>query len=341
MRTDMVVGYYVHHQGSGHTHRALSINLAADFRVTGLSTARRPKGWRGDWVRLPDDAGAMPGADASGGGRLHYAPIGHPGLRTRMASIAAWIDDTAPALIVVDVSVEVAMLARLHGIPVVMMAMPGHRTDPAHRLGYDIAGAIAAPWPAAAGPLWRGTPDDLVKTSYLGAISRFAPVPAPAKPLRRVVVLNGTGGTGPTPRDIEHAAQATPDWDWVHLDRAHGTWVDDPWRLLCSAAVVVSHAGQNAIAEIAAARRPAVVIPQQRPFDEQHTMGRALSRLSWVPARVRPAWPTGREWPGLLAQVSELDGAAWSGWNDGAGAARAATLLGELAKSPQPSVVSA
>ena len=217
-----------------------------------------------------------------------------------MAAIAAWIERTDPAAIITDVSVEVALLARLHGVPAVSMAMPGRRIDAAHRLGYDIADLILAPWPEVAGALWRGTPEDLAKTRYLGAISRFAPVHASAArtPDRRVVVLNGTGGTGPTPADIAAAALATPGWEWVHLDRAYGTWVDDPWPLICSAGVVVSHAGQNAIAEIAAARRPAVVIPQDRPFDEQRTLGRrvdpAVLRSPASSARTGPQPMTGR-----------------------------------------------
>jgi hypothetical protein len=90
-----------------------------------------------------------------------------------------------------------------------------------------------------------------------------------------VVVVNGTGGRGSSAADVAAARLATPGWEWVHLDRAHGTWVDDPWPLLCSASVVVSHAGQNLIAEIAAARRPA-----------------ADSRSRWpaTPER-QPRWP--------------------------------------------------
>lgn len=329
-----VIGYYVHHQGSGHAHRALSISRSSRLPITGLSSAPPPHGWAGDWVRLADDAGGD-ARQVTAGGRLHYVPERHPGLRDRMSTVADWIRRTDPALLVADVSVEVALLARLHGVSVVTMAMPGQRDDPAHRLGYDIAESIAAPWPAAAGALWSATPADLAKACYLGAISRFSPARAdrpPARtdwPRRQVVVLNGTGGAGPTPTDIARAAAATPGWDWIHLDRAHGFWVEDPWPVLCSAAVVVSHAGQNAVAEIAAARRPAVVIPQPRPFAEQQTMAAALTALQ-LPALVRPCWPEPAAWPELLAAAAALDGAAWSRWNDGLGADRAAELLARL-----------
>ncbi|MCW2811230.1 MAG: hypothetical protein JWP61_1688 [Friedmanniella sp.] len=325
-----MIGYYIHHHGSGHLHRALAIQAEVDTPVTGLSTAARPAQWRGPWVQLPDDAGADGTEDLSAHGRLHYVPRGHAGLRDRMAAIAGWIAAHDPRLMVVDVSVEVALLARLHGVPVVTVAQPGGRGDAGHRLGYDISSTILAPWPAEAGPLWEGSPADAVKTRYVGPVARFRdPVGTPLP--RRVVVLNGTGGAGPTAADVSAARAATPEWEWLHLDREHGTWVDDPWPVLCSATVVVSHAGQNAVAEISAARRPAILLPQDRPFGEQYAMARALERLAWAPVRACSRWPTPREWPLLLERVRRLDGASWSRWNDGLGVGRAAALLTRLA----------
>ncbi len=58
-----VVGYYVHHVGSGHRHRAevLAARLAHDgVSVTGLSSLPRPPSWAGEWVRLPPDDGGRP-----------------------------------------------------------------------------------------------------------------------------------------------------------------------------------------------------------------------------------------------------------------------------------------
>lgn len=321
-----VIGYYVHHHGLGHRNRAVSVSQAFDGNLVGLSTLARPSGWVGDWIVLPDDAGAAPGHDATANGRLHYAPLHWPGLATRMAQISDWLATTRPAAVVVDVSVEVGALVRLHGVPVLTMAQPGVRTDPAHLLGYDLATMIIAPWPATVAGLWAATDSALAKTRFVGPICRF-PVahPGPVSD-RRVVVINGAGGPGPTADDVEEARSAAPGWEWIHLDRVHGTWVNDPSRLLASAAVVISHAGQNAIAEIAAVRRPALLIPQDRPFDEQETMAAALCAAN-LPVHVAHAWPTPSMWPALLAQLAGLDGTAWDGWNDGAGAARTAAIL--------------
>ena len=48
---------------------------------------------------------------------------------------------------VIDVSVEVATLLRLLGVPVVVVAMPGERVDAPHTLVYQLADHILAAWP--------------------------------------------------------------------------------------------------------------------------------------------------------------------------------------------------
>lgn len=50
---------------------------------------------------------------------------------------------------------------------------------------------------------------------------------------------------------------------------------------------VVTHADQNALAEVAAVRRPAIVVPRQRPHDEQTTAAAVLDTGRW-PAFVAP-----------------------------------------------------
>jgi glycosyl transferase family 28 len=313
-----MIGYYVHHQGRGHLHRARSVLSHVDSPSTILSSLPGP------WVELPrDDDG--PATDPTAGGRFHWLPVHHAGLRERMGRIARWIEENAPALMVVDVSVEVTVLARSMGVPVVVAAMRGDRTDPAHDLGYAVAHELMAPWPAAfAEPDWRW-PE---KTRYVGAISRFdgrAPMGARTG-RRRVAVLWGAGGTDRAAR----AAPGLPGWDWEWLGTP-GHWISDPWSALCSADVVVTHAGQNAIAEVAAARRPAVVLPQQRPFGEQAATATVLARAGL--AVVRRSWPTAAEWPSVLDEAVELGGDRWAEWSPGDGARRAADMIDELAGS--------
>jgi hypothetical protein len=324
-----VIGYYVHHQGRGHLHRAMAIAAAMDAPVVGLSSLTRPMDWNGHWIQLPRDDDGNRTTDVTAQGQLHWVPERHHGLRTRMAQISSWINEINPDLMIVDVSVEVALLARLHGVPVITVVLPGDRQDPAHELVHSLARRLIGAWPTNARRMVRGLDEDCTRLVRVGAFSRFdqrAPVPVPSTSGgRRVVVLTGSGGVDVTRDQLAAAEQQTPSWEWVILGEA-GTWVDDPWDLLCSAHVVVTHAGENAVAEVAAARRPAVVVPQQRPFQEQDVTAAALAATGCWPVAVFGAFPA-LGWSDLLEFVSGLDGEDWKTWNDRGGAVRAADLI--------------
>jgi hypothetical protein len=256
-----------------------------------------------------------------------------------MAAIAAWVEAARPRALVVDVSVEVVVLVRAMGVPTIVMALPGARDDAPHQLAYRMADALLGPWPPGAGVL-RGGAAWAAKLAEVGAISRFAGrvgegeredagTPAPGR-ARSVLVLSGRGGTALTSADLAAARAATPGWEWTVLGPPGDRWVDDPWRLLRAADVVVTHAGQNAIADVATARRPALVLPQPRPYDEQHATAAALERLGL--ATVLDRWPAPERWPGLLASAHAAGGEAWPAWTlDGAGAARASEAIERVA----------
>lgn len=55
-------------------------------------------------------------------------------------------------------------------------------------------------------------------------------------------------------------------------------WLDEPRRLLTERPTVVSSAGNNAVALAATAGCPLVVVPQERPFDEQMRHAQVLER---------------------------------------------------------------
>ncbi|MFD3695174.1 glycosyltransferase [Streptomyces sp. NPDC058646] len=330
-----MIGYYVHHQGSGHLHRARCIAAHLQGPVTILSSLPEPPAWTGGWVSLPPDGDDAP-VDPTARGRLHWVPLHHPEHRERMGAIAEWIRQERPALFVSDVSVEAATLARLMGTPVVVAAMRGDRGDEAHRLAYDLADALIAPWPQSLPePHWPARWH--AKTLHTGGISRYdgrpRPLPVSGGPPTRkeVVVMLGAGGADITEGQLAEAVRATPDWSWTFLGGPGADWIDDPWPVLCRADVVVTHAGQNAVAECAAARVPAVVIPQDRPHGEQHATARALRAAGL--ATVRDSWPPPHAWTGLLVEATARE-ARWERWSPGDGARRAARLLSDLALRP-------
>lgn len=336
-----MIGYYIHHQGRGHLNRAMAIAAELDQPVTGLSSQPRPAAWVGDWVELARDDESVDPRDVDAQGRLHWVPLHDRGLSDRMARVSQWIAASRPRVIVVDVSVEVALLARLFGIPVVSVALPGVRDDEAHRLGYDISAAIIAAWPQEAEGMISGLSGPARRRlQCVGAISRFGAraherrPPAATDAPRRLLLLGGAGGSSLDTAMIATAREATPDWHWTVLGSRGGRWVEDPWPEICSADVVVTHAGQNALADVAAARRPAIVIPESRPHEEQTTTASVLAGSSRWPALVRWNFPaTG--WPTLLDEALGLDGDLWDGWNDGLGARVAAAVIQrEVAHAP-------
>jgi hypothetical protein len=336
-----MIAYYAHHHGSGHSHQAVAIAAHLTRPVIGLSSRPAPRGWAGPWVQLPNDVGDVNPItdDVTAGGVLHWAPRRHDGLLNRMRLISDALARYRVRLLVADVSVEVSLLARLHGVPVVVMAQPGDRTDPPHRAAYDLAERVLAPWPARTPSGWPRTWRQ--KTDHVGAFCRFDGLrPHHHSPGRQVMVLWGTGGLDVCPAQIQEAAAATPEWAWDVVGppvpgvggppnlRWRG-WLDDVWSALSIADVVVTHAGQNAVAEVAAARRPAVIVPQDRPHGEQRATGDMLVRCG-IEA-VELAWPRSQQWPLLLEQASLRGGGAWGHWSFGDGAERAAAILNQIA----------
>lgn len=327
------VGYYVHHVGHGHLHRALALReelLARGQVVTALSSLPAVAGV--PWVRLPADDDGAPPVDPTAGGRLHWAPLRHAGLRDRTAAISAWITRCRPSVIVSDVSQEVTLLARLHGIPVVSVVQPGRREDPAHVLGFDVAQRLVGFWPSGVRP--AALPAHLAaRVEPLGAMSRFAPGGSGGRdPGGPVVVLGGSGGaTAWTTTELERL-QAAARREVVVLGHG-GDWVDDPDQVLRGASVAVVQAGQNAVAEVAAARVPAVVVPARRPHDEQDATAATLAGGPF-PVVVLPTLRH-HDWPRLLDRVAALDGRAWASWCDGGAARRFADVVLDVVGVPE------
>jgi hypothetical protein len=322
-----VIGYYVHHHGNGHLHRAITVAPHLPEPVAGISSLPRPDAWVGPWIQLPrdDSAPSYAGADVTAQGLLHWVPVGDAGLSGRMAAISAWIDDHAPSAMVVDQSVEVCLLARLHGVPVVAMTAPGRRTDAAHALGFGIASAVVGAWPA--GWSHRMLPGVERDVQAIGAVSRFAVArERPRRAGRRphAVLIAGTGGDGFSRTSIARAQQQSPGWDWTVLSRTLGTWHADPAAVLATADVAVLHPGQNSLAEVAALRLPAIVVPADRPFAEQRTTASVLAD-GW-PAVVVDGVPD-RGWDDLLDEALFLDGEGWAEWCDGGAPTRLANVV--------------
>ncbi|WP_374928373.1 glycosyltransferase [Kytococcus sedentarius] len=330
-----MIGYYVHHVGAGHATRATAVARACAARgqeVVGLSSRPRPDDWPGEWVELPEDttgidhlADPAPHHDVTAGGVLHFAPL-QAGFGPRQQAIAQWVAQRQPRVVAVDVSVEVTAMVRLLGVPVVTVAMPGDRSDAPHRLGYRMARRIVACWPEGAHPDHVVTGPDLAgRTTFVGGVSRFARGVGGGAPRPRDaalgVLLWGHGSDAPGPAELDGLRAADPG---VHWELARDLPPRELWSLLTRAGVVVTHAGQGAVADVATAGAPAVVVAQPRPHDEQASTTRALDRCGV--AATAHGWPGDEAWPELLATARRIGGGAWEGWL-GTGAAGIAEVL--------------
>lgn len=331
------IGYYVHHHGAGHRARAEAIAAAIDWPIVLLGTGLGAAG-----IDLVDDRPASGrfdgiGDTASRPAALHYAPVDHEGVRSRVARIAQWIATERPALMVVDVSVEVAMLARLASVPTVYVRLNGERSDAAHLDAFRGATAIFAPFhrdlEMPSTPAWIRD-----KTRYLPGITAVAQ--HHPRQDDHILIVIGRGGLPGDGTAIAQAARACPDMHWrvigpvtapsdrpANLDLAG--WVDDPASEIASAGLIVGAAGDGLVNAVLAADRPFLCIPEDRPYGEQPATARALHALGAV--IMLETWPSPDQWPTLISQAKALPPHARKRLHDRHGVDTAATWLATMA----------
>ncbi|CAM3180164.1 glycosyltransferase [Paracoccus nototheniae] len=301
-------GYFVHHQGRGHAERCAAIvnALPPDRPVTIFSARDDIFGALPGHVRII----RIPSLFERGGAErdmdqidtpetLHCAPLGWPGIRQAMGTIAAWFAAADPALMICDVSAEIAQLARICSVPHVKILQHGARGDAGHRAAYAGAVGLLAPFAAElAQPDWQDLLPKIHFAPGLGVTAgvlpdrRAARVALGLDPDRPVaLVLSGAGGTGFSQAPLGVAARAFPGWTWLTIGTLqqewHATegrnlickgWVDDPETHIAAADLVVSSTGNTTCAQVMTAGRPWIVVPEWRYFDEQRLKAEALQR---------------------------------------------------------------
>ena len=327
-----LIGWYVHHHGSGHAQRTRQLVRGLNARVHILTSAPDSFGKLPEVERiidLPDDA--LPGDHTSACGTFHYTPMQQPVVQRRMQRISSWMVEAQPDLLVVDLSVEITLLARLFGVPTCVVRLHGKREDTAHVQCYQSAERVLAPFPSCMED--SHTPDWLRhKTSYLGGFSRFDRRELPQEVARRqigyalkaplVVVANGLGGAAHSLAYWERVARRHADKQWLLIGKTPTNlptdlptnlflqgYVTDTFPYLRAADYVVGSAGTNTVMEVAAAKARYISLPEQRPFDEQFCKALTLEKLRV--ALVRCSRPTVGEWAELMAKADSLDPAAW------------------------------
>lgn len=342
--SDRPFGFYAHHHGRGHVSRiaAVCAELGASRCTVATShegaAAVLPTGT--DVVLLPSDVPPTATGDVTAGGVLHWAPE-HPVAAERAHAITGWLRDRHPAVVLVDVSVEVALAVRLAGVPVVVVRLHGDRSDPPHDLAHRIADSLIAPFPDAlehpsTSPWLRD------KTVHAGFVAAGAgrPVRPSGSAGDRVLVVWGQGHPPPSGDLLDAAAATAPARRWemagppcpgVAPRRVrHRGWVPDVGALLDAADVVVGPPGDGLVSDVAAAQARFVAVCEPRPFDEHHFKAAALERTGAAVAV--DGWPAAEAWPGVLARADALDPTVLPAMGTD-GAARIAEHLCDVARS--------
>ncbi|GGB40898.1 hypothetical protein GCM10011380_32940 [Sphingomonas metalli] len=326
-------GYFVHHQGRGHAERCAAIAhalppsrpltifsarddifpaLPGHVEIVRLPSLFEPCGDEPqtmDWVPTPQT--------------LHCAPLGWPGIRRAMATLAAWFDSANPALMICDVSAEVAQLARICSVPHVKILQHGDRDDPGHRAAYDGAAGLLAPYHAAlAQPEWDAAMR--AKTCFAGGLGVDVRMPEREVARQRIgvavdeeviLVLSGGGGEGFAQAPLGVGARARPGARWITIGKVqrdwhatepanieHRGWVEDAADHIAAANLVVASTGNTSCQQILAAGRPWLAVPEWRYFDEQHRKAEALAAAGV--ACVRPHLPSSAQgWTAALAEA--------------------------------------
>ncbi|TMV07429.1 glycosyltransferase [Arenibacterium halophilum] len=349
------IGYFVHHQGRGHAERCASlVNALPTEQEVVIFCARNDifPAMRDNTsvIKVPSlfersgqereglDAVATPET-------LHCAPLGWPGIRRAMATMAQWFDTADPSLMICDVSAEIAQLCRICSVPHVKILQHGDRSDPGHRAAYDGAVGLLAPFASQlAQPDWTETM--LGKTHFAGGLGLRTEAPSKEDARARLgldahqrvaLVLSGGGGSGWSSAPFGVAARALPDWTWITVGAMqvdwHGTegrnlvhkgWIDTVSDHIAAADLVVSSTGNTTCAEVMAVDRPWIVVPEWRYFDEQVEKARALARagvalhLDHMPSsagawRIAVAEAHDRHRPGAQSALINLDAAIEAG----------------------------
>lgn len=330
------VGYFVHHHGHGHAKRCLAIAQQLHPRPVTIFCAKPalfpnlPE--NADVVRIPNFHGKQARSrqlhDQPACQALDCAPVGVSAIRGTGGIIAAWFARQDPALFVVDVSAELALLARICSVPVVKIRMHGDRDDLAHQAAYSACTAMLAPydesleqadWPAHLRQ----------RTFYTGGlIDTRSEVPTRARareklglsPDQRIfVVVAGDGGVGIPIAPVTMAARAYPDALWLTVGKTvrygHETdfsnltdvgWVDNVSDYIAAADVVIATPGDTLTHEIARIGRPLICIPEWCYYNEQACKAEALAARNL--AVYSPTWPASfAQWRRLVDQALECD----------------------------------
>jgi len=319
----MRLGYYAHHHGSGHCRQidklAALLPTEARQQLT-VFTSVTSEAYtfaaidEAQVVRLPAEDERADDVLAGRAGQywqpasLHYSPVGNSDIQQRSHKILDTIYQRRIYLMIIDVSVEVAMLCRAASVPYLYVRLPGLRDDEPHLNAFAGALALLAPYPrtleSAMTPDWLAKKTlylDFINTeqrnaqNYQDFIKDLIQLTTDEEALSSmlegkntptiVTVIKGYGGHQAIDATLPELRQLLPYAFIISLgpideDKRHyvdiAVDVSDVTPFIEHSDYLLMACGLNAVAQAYDYATPLVVLPDDRPHQEQEVMAEAL-----------------------------------------------------------------
>ena len=321
----MRLGYYAHHHGSGHCRQIdkLAALLPTEARqqltvFTSLTSDTYTFAAidEAQIVRLPAEDERSDDVLAGRAGQnwqpasLHYSPVGNSDIQQRSHKILDTIYQRRIDLMIIDVSVEVAMLCRAASVPYLYVRLPGLRDDEPHLNAFAGALALLAPYPrtleSTKTPEWISQKTlylDFINTqqrdaqTYQDFIKHLMQLITDKKALSLMLndkdkdtptivsVIKGYGGHQAIDATLPELRQLLPYAFIISLgpideDKRHyvdiAVDVSDVTPFIEHSDHLLMACGLNAVAQAYDYATPLVVLPDDRPHQEQEVMAEAL-----------------------------------------------------------------
>ena len=330
----MRLGYYAHHHGSGHCRQidklAALLPTEARQQLTVFTSVTSDAYMfaaidEAQVVRLPAEDERADDVLAGRAGQywqpasLHYSPVGNSDIQQRSHKILDTIYQRRIDLMIIDVSVEVAMLCRAASVPYLYVRLPGLRDDEPHLNAFAGALALLAPYSrtleSTKTPEWISQKTlylDFINTqqrdaqTYQDFIKHLMQLITDKKALSlmlsdkdkntstTVTVIKGYGGHQAIDAKLPELRQLLPHAFIISLgpideDKRHyvdiAVDVSDVTPFIEHSDYLLMACGLNAVAQAYDYATPLVVLPDDRPHQEQEVMAEALiaqgRALSW------------------------------------------------------------
>jgi len=321
----MRLGYYAHHHGSGHCRQidklAALLPTEARQQLTVFTSVTSDAYMfaaidEAQVVRLPAEDERADDVLAGREGQnwqpasLHYSPVGNSDIQQRSHKILDTIYQRHIDLMIIDVSVEVAMLCRAASVPYLYVRLPGLRDDEPHLNAFAGALALVAPYPrtleSTKTPEWISQKTlylDFINTqqrdaqTYRDFIKYLMQLTTDEKALSLmlndkdkdtptiVTVIKGYGGHQAIDAKLPELRQLLPYAFIISLgpideDKRHyvdiAVDVSDVTPFIEHSDYLLMACGLNAVAQAYDYATPLVVLPDDRPHQEQEVMAEAL-----------------------------------------------------------------